>query len=360
MELNKHHDIEHPPSHHHHQQQQQKHLPRIILSFTLLFLGAGGPFLLRVYFIHGGSRKWFSSWLQMSGWPVLLLPLSFSYLRQYKQAKKVSFCMSPKLTLACSLLGLFIGLDCYLFTFSSAYLPVSTASILFSTQLAFTAFFSFFIVRQRFTACLVNAIVLLMMGSVALGLRTGGDRPEGESKAEYWMGFVMTLGAAAVYGLVMPLLQLVYEKSKQKMSFELLLEVSLVIAFFAAGFCLVGMLINNDFQAIPKEAREFGLGETKYYILIVCDAILWQVCNIGLYGLLLYASSVLAGIGTALLVPLVEALAVILLDEKFSELKGLALALTIWGFASYLYGEYRQTKKIKKMKESVALELPVP
>ncbi|XP_039144481.1 purine permease 3-like isoform X2 [Dioscorea cayenensis subsp. rotundata] len=336
MELNKHHDIEHPPSHdHHHQQQQQqqhqqKHLSRIILSFTLLFLGAGGPFLLRVYFIHGGSRKWFSSWLQMGGWPVLLLPLSFSYLRQYKQTKKVSFCMSPKLTLACSLLGLFLGLDSYLFTFSSAYLPVSTASILFSSQLAFTAFFSFFIVRQRFTACLVNAIVLLTMGSVALGLRAGGDRPDGESNSEYWMGFVMTVGAAALCGLVTPLIQLVYEKSKQKMSFDLLLEVSLVIAFFGAGFCLVGMLINNDFQAIPKEAREFGLGETKYYIVIVCDAILWQV------------------------------LALILLDEKFSELKGLALVLTIWGFTSYLYGEYQQTKKINKMKESVALELPVP
>lgn len=113
-------------------------------------------------------------------------------------------------------------------------------------------------------------------------------------------------------------------------------------------------------QAIPKEAREFGLGETKYYILIVCDAITWQVCNIGLYGLLLYASSVLAGIGTALLIPLVQALAVILLDDKLSELKGLALALTIWGFVSYLYGEYQQTKKIKKMKESGSLELPVP
>ncbi|KAH7655516.1 Purine permease plant protein [Dioscorea alata] len=335
-------------------------MPRIILSFILLFLGAGGPFLLRVYFIYGGSRKWFSSWLQMGGWPVLLLPLSFSYLRQYKQTKKVSFCMSPKLTLACFLLGLFYGLDCYLFSFSSAYLPVSTASILFSTQLAFTAFFSFFIVRQRFTACLVNAIVLLMMGSVALGLRADGDRPEGESNGEYWMGFVMTVGSSALYGLIMPLTQLVYEKSKQKMSFALLLEVSLVTDFFGAAVCLVGMLINNDFQAILKEAREFGLGETKYYMLIVCDAILWQVYNVGIHGLILYASSVLGGIGEALLVPLVQALAVILLDEKFNELKCLALALTIWGFASYLYGEHRQTMKIKKMKESVSLELPVP
>ncbi|KAJ0984636.1 hypothetical protein J5N97_002992 [Dioscorea zingiberensis] len=135
----------------------------------------------------------------------------------------------------------------------------------------------------------------------------------------------MTLAAAALYGLLIPLTQLVYEKSKLKITFPLLMEVSLVISFFSGGLCLVGMLVNKDFQAIPREAREFGLGESKYYILIVCDAIIWQVCNVGLYGLLLFASSLLAGIGAAVLVPLIQFLGVILLHEKFDQLKDVVL-----------------------------------
>ncbi|KAJ0960680.1 hypothetical protein J5N97_001434 [Dioscorea zingiberensis] len=346
-----------------HQQESKdpKHFLSLLLNFTLVLLGAGGPFLLRVYFIHGGSRKWLSSWLQMgAGWPVLLLPLSISYRRRHQHNTKL-LSITPRLAGACSVLGLLFGLDCYLFAYSSAYLPVSTSSILFSTQLAFTALFAFFIVRQRFTPYSVNSIILLTLGSVALGLKSGNDRPEGVSSAQYLIGFVMTLAAAALYGLLIPLTQLVYEKSKLKITFPLLMEVSLVISFFSGGLCLVGMLVNKDFQAIPREAREFGLGESKYYILIVCDAIIWQVCNVGLYGLLLYASALLAGVGTAVLVPLIQLLGVILLHEKLDQLKGLALALSIWGFASYLYGEHRQMKKMKKMKkmkDTAALELP--
>ncbi|KAI3913331.1 hypothetical protein MKW92_005625, partial [Papaver armeniacum] len=44
--------------------------------FSQQWVFIGGPLLLRVYFLHGGSRKWLSSALQTAGFPILLLPLT--------------------------------------------------------------------------------------------------------------------------------------------------------------------------------------------------------------------------------------------------------------------------------------------
>ncbi|GLJ10937.1 hypothetical protein SUGI_0138420 [Cryptomeria japonica] len=43
----------------------------------------------------------------------------------------------------------------------------------------------------------------------------------------------------------------------------------------------------------------------------------------------------------ASLTPVVEVLAVVILHEKFTREKGMALAMALWGFTSYLYGEYQ-------------------
>ncbi|RZC53259.1 hypothetical protein C5167_012116 [Papaver somniferum] len=55
----------------------------LILSCILNMLGlVVGPLLLRLYFVHGGSQKWLSSWLQMAGFPILFIPLAIFYLRR--------------------------------------------------------------------------------------------------------------------------------------------------------------------------------------------------------------------------------------------------------------------------------------
>ncbi|VAH98002.1 unnamed protein product [Triticum turgidum subsp. durum] len=53
----------------------------VIFSACLVLIGAGGPLLLRVYFVHGGQRLWLSALLQISGWPLLLPPLCVSLFR---------------------------------------------------------------------------------------------------------------------------------------------------------------------------------------------------------------------------------------------------------------------------------------
>ena len=129
-----------------------------------------------------------------------------------------------------------------------ARLPISTAALIIATQLAFTAGFAFLLVKQKFTSFSINAVVLLTVGAGVLALHTSSDRPAHESNREYILGFLMTLAAAALYGFILPLVELTYKKSKQEMSYTLVMEIQMIMCLFATVFCTVGMLVNNDFK----------------------------------------------------------------------------------------------------------------
>lgn len=222
-----------------------------IVNCILLSLGnSAGPIFLRLYYLHGGRRQWLPSFLETAGFPLLLIPLSISYLhRRHSDPSTPLFHLTPRLLLASSIIGTLTGLDDYLYSYGLSFLPVSTSSVLVATQLAFTAIFAYFIVRQKFTPFSVNAVALLTVGAVMMALHTGGDRPEGVTTAGYWKGFVLSVGAAALYGLILPLVELTYEKAgRAAVTYTLVMEMQLAIGFFATAFCAIGMIFNHDFQ----------------------------------------------------------------------------------------------------------------
>ncbi|KAM0842293.1 hypothetical protein ACQ4PT_058447 [Festuca glaucescens] len=334
--------------------------PLLAVNFMLLVVGtACGPLLLRAYFVRGGTRKWLSSLLQTAGWPLLLLPLCFSFLsrRQRRQDVTPVFLMTPHLLVASIVVGLMSGADNFLYAYSQAYLPVSTSSILISTQLAFTAGFALLLVRHRFTGSALNAIVLLSVGAAMLGLDAGGDRPPGVTGPQYRAGFGMALGAAALYGLMLPVMELsqawhAARAGAAALTYTLVLEMQVVIGLTATALCAVGMLVNKDFQAIPGEARQFELGEAGYYLLLVGTAAVYQCFCIGTIGAIFYGSALLAGVIIAVLIPATEVLAVVFFHERFSATKGIALGLSLWGLASYFYGELRAKAPDTEQKSS--------
>jgi drug/metabolite transporter (DMT)-like permease len=167
------------------------------------------------------------------------------------------FLMTPRLLAASVVIGVLMGLDDLLYAYGLAYLPVSTSSILISTQLAFTAGFALLLVRQRFTPFSVNALVLLSVGAAMLGMNSSGDRPAGVSGAQYAAGFAMTLGAAALFGLMLPAVELSQARHAAhagpgSVNYALVMEMQLVIGLAATGFSAVGMLVNNDFHVSLK------------------------------------------------------------------------------------------------------------
>ncbi|KAF7065943.1 hypothetical protein CFC21_072008 [Triticum aestivum] len=243
-----------------------RHNPLLVVNFILMAVGSAcGPLLLRAYFLHGGTRKWLSSLLTTAGWPLLLAPLSVSILsrrrhNRYGDTATRLFLMSPRLLVATVAVGLMTGLDDFLYAYGLAYLPVSTSSILVSTQLAFTAAFALLLVRQRFTAFSVIAVVLISVGAAMLGMNAGGGRPAGVTRVQYYAGFGMTLGAAALYGLVLPVVELSQARHAARagaaVTYTLVMEMQIVIGFTATAFSAVGMLVNNDFQIlVPNEVQ---------------------------------------------------------------------------------------------------------
>ncbi|XP_049355735.1 purine permease 1-like [Solanum verrucosum] len=175
-------------------------------------------------------------------------------------------------------------------------------------------------------------------------------RPEGVTSKDYVIGFIMTLLAAALYGLILPCIELMYLKAKQAITATLLLEIQMVMCFASTAFCTIGMIANKDFQAISREAKHFNLGEGRYYIVVIWSAIIWQCFCVDAVGVIYLSSSLMSGVMIAVLLPITEVLGVIFFDEKFSAEKGLSLFLSLWGFVSYFYGEFKQAKKLEKKK----------
>ncbi|KAF7139169.1 hypothetical protein RHSIM_Rhsim07G0208200 [Rhododendron simsii] len=298
----------------------------LLLNAIFLTIGTcGGPMVMRLYFIQGGNRVWLSSWLQVGGWPINFVPLLVTYfLRRRKEgpAAKLYF-MGRPVFVAATVIGFLTGLDDYLYTYGFARLPVSTSSLVIASQLAFTAIFAFLLVKQKFTPYSINAIALLTIGAGVLALHTSSDRPEGESSKEYFMGFFMTVAAAVLYGFILPLVEMTYKKARQALTYTLVLEI----------------------QAIPREAREFGLGETTYYVVLVCSGLLWQSFFLGAIGVIFTGSTLLCAIIISFLLPMREILAVIFYKEKFTAEKGVSIVLSLWGFFSYFYGELKHSKE---------------
>ncbi|MFS7913098.1 putative purine permease, plant [Helianthus anomalus] len=179
---------------------------------------------MRLYFVHGGNRVWLSSVLQTAGFPFIIAVLIVLYFWRSAVAKKQNnkttklFYMHPRLFLAAVFIGLITGLDNYMYAYGVARLPVHTNS--------------------------VNAAVLLTVGTGVLALHASSDRPEGESKKEYTMGFVMTLMAALVYGFLLPLIELTYNKAQQEITYTLVLEIQMVLSFV----CYCVLCGRNDCQ----------------------------------------------------------------------------------------------------------------
>lgn len=328
----------------------------LLVLINCIFISVGqisGVLLVRIYYLHGGKRKWLQAFLLTAGFPILILPISISYAKKRKTSNNNRVLVTPKLVIASAILGLLLGVCSYLYNFGMSYLPVSISSLLSSTSLAFTAIFAYFIVKHKFTDYSVNAVVLMMLGSIILGLHMNGDRPIGESDRKYTLGFVMTLVGAALHGFVNAGVEYSHVKAGVFVTFDLVMQMQLLISMFSTLFCIVAMIINKDFQGISREAEEFGLGKNKYYMILAVSSIALQIMMIGSLGMIFCSSALLLGIVNALLVPVQQIFAVMFLPESFNSDKWMALAMCLWGFASYFYGEYKDSlKKVTKTNQA--------
>lgn len=328
-------------------------------SSVALVVGLSSASLLgRFYFVNGGSRKWVYTWIESAGWPVLLFPLLLCYSSKNLSARTaLKQALTPKLCLIYVAMGLLTAVDNLLYSMGLSYLPLSTISLVCSSQLAFNAVFAYVLVGQKISAYVVNSIIVITTGTVILGVSAENDKPPGTTQKDYVVGLLVTIVASAIFALMLPLLQLIYTKGfpKSNSPFIIVLEVQIAISSVASAFSFLGMLAHGDLHAVHGEAMHFNSGLPSYILTLLFSAIGWQLYFLGGCGIIFLSSSLMSCVFMTAMIPILPILAVIFFHDTFSALKGIAMLLSIWGFISYTYDGYMV---YKSKKASFECELP--
>ncbi|CAN1828590.1 Probable purine permease 4 [Linum perenne] len=321
-------------------QTQPKNTPLLLANYILLFAGTISSTLVsRYYFIHKGSDRWVSTVVQTAAFPLLLLPIYLPYYLFRSSTRPPFANFTPKLFLTSVFVGLLLGLNNLLFSWGNSFLPVSTSSLLLSTQLLFNLLFSFLIVDHKVNFHNLNSVVLLSLSSVLLGLGSEKDSATTRTEFEYYVGFGCTIGAGLMFALYLPLMERIYRKVD---CYAMVVEMQAVMEAAATAFAVAGMAASGGgVSEMRKESEEvFDKGKVVYWMTVVGNAATWQLCFMGTAGMVYLTSSVTGGICMTALLGMNVISGVIVYGEAFGGVKAVSTALCIWGFSSYVYGMY--------------------
>lgn len=337
---------------------------RVTIYSLFLLAGQSAATLLgRLYYDKGGNSKWMATFVQSAGFPVLL-PLLFFFPSSTKLTTNPvdststlsSASKLPKLSTMVFLyvaFGLLLTGDNMMYSYGLLFLPVSTYSLLCATQLAFNAVFSFFLNSQKFTPLILNSLVLVTMSASILAINADSENTNNYiSKRKYVIGFLCTLGASATYSLYLSLVQLSFQKVIKRETFSTVLNMQIYPSFVATCGCVVGLFASGEWKGLESEMKEYNQGRVSYVMTLLWTAVTWQICSVGLLGLIFEVSSLFSNVISTLGLPLVPILAVIFFHDKMEGMKVMAMLLAIWGFLSYIYQHYQDDSKSKANRTS--------
>ncbi|WOG85513.1 hypothetical protein DCAR_0104702 [Daucus carota subsp. sativus] len=319
----------------------------LVFNYMFLFLGSVSSSLLsKFYFNHNGSSRWVSTWVQCAGFPLLILPI-FLPFHLFKSTQRKPFShLSQNLFLYSLLIGLLLGLNNLLFSWGNSYLPVSTSSLLLSSQLTFNLIFSVIIVKQRITFSNLNCVVLLSLASVLLGLGLGSshdDEPNDQAREKYFIGYFCTIGAGLLFALYLPLMEIIY---KQVYCYSMVMEMQLIMEASATVLATAGMAVNGGFSEMRRESElGFDLGHKYYWLTVMGNVVTWQLCFMGTAGMVFLTSGLTGAICMTALTGANVVGGVVVYGDRFDGGKAVSAALCGWGFCSYVYGLYVKSRQ---------------
>ncbi|CAI8596719.1 unnamed protein product [Vicia faba] len=330
---------------------------KIAIYAALVLVGQSAATLLgRLYFVKGGKSKWMATVVQLAGFPILF-PYYFFISSTKKLTKNInSNIIDPNqasvfmLAFVYVSIGLFAGLLCYLFSFGLLYLPVSTFTLICSSQLGFNALFGYFLNSLKLTPCIINSLVLLTISSSLLVFQSESSSSTDASKKMYVIGFICTLAASAGYGLVLSLTQLAFKKVVKSESFKAVMDMIIYQSLVATCVTLVGLFASGEWNSLKKEMEEYEMGKGSYVLDLTFTAISWQVFNIGCVGLIFEFSALFSNAISVVGLPIVPILAVVFFQDKMHGIKAISMVLAGWGFVSYMYQQYLDESNVEANK----------
>ncbi|KAF8408957.1 hypothetical protein HHK36_005027 [Tetracentron sinense] len=325
----------------------------VAINIAFVLVGQSVAVILgRFYYDQGGSSTWMATLAQTAAFPILFLPLFILPSHNLSTTIVTTTTISNQpsvatITLIYISLGILLAGDNMLYSIGLLYLSASTYSLICGTQLAFNAIFSFFINSQKFTVLILNCVVLLTLSTSLIAVDSDSTEPEGVSIGKYVIGFLCTVSASATYSLILSLMQLSFQKFLKRETFSVVLEMQIYTSLVATCVCIVGLFGSGEWRGLKGEMEGFRKGRVSYVMTMVGAAVAWQVCSVGVVGLIFVVSSLFSNVISTLALPLVPVVAVIFYHDKMDGVKVVAMLLAIWGFTSYIYQQYLDGSKAK-------------
>ncbi|XP_022715623.1 probable purine permease 22 [Durio zibethinus] len=325
------------------------------IGLYTLFVVSGqsiATMLGRLYFDKGGKSQWLATLMQLAGFPIIIL---YYFFTKNSTATSTNT-RPPSILILASVyvcLGLLVAIYCLLFSTGLRYLPVSTYSLISVSQLAFNAFFSYFLNSQKFTPFIVNSLILLTISSILLVSHEDSSTPKGVSRRKHVIGFICTILASAVNGFELSLAQFCFRKVIKRDAFSAVMDMIVYQSIVAASAILVGLFVSGEWKGLKGEMEEFELGKLSYMMVLVWICVFWQGFAIGSTALIFELSSLFANSVTVFALPVVPILAVIFFPDKMDCIKVVAMFLALWGFLSYAYLHYLDSHESESEQKNI-------
>ncbi|KAB1206282.1 putative purine permease 11 [Morella rubra] len=326
----------------------------VALNIFFLVIGQSAAILLgRFYYDQGGNSKWMATLVQTLAFPILFIPLFLIPSSQEPPTPLVPPSIKI-LALIYFSLGMLIAGDNMMYSVGLLYLSASTYSLICATQLAFNAVFSYFINSQKFTALILNSAVILSFSAALIAVNDDSEGPSGVSKWKYIISFLCTLGASALYSLLLSLMQLCFQKVIKRETFSMVLEMQIYTSLVASCVSTVGLFASGEWKSLHWEMVTFGTGRVSYVMTLVFTALARQLCSVGIVGLIFVVSSLFSNVISTVSLAITPLASVIFFHDKINGVKVIAMLLAIWGFISYIYQNYLDDLKARTTQNDVS------
>lgn len=320
----------------------------VIINISFVLLGQTvGNLLGRFYFNQGGNSKWMATLVVSAGFPILL-PLNLLISLQDPTTTSVLYPSRIKITSIYIILGLMIAGSNLMYSYGLLYLPVSTFSLICASQLAFNVIFSYFLNSQKLTHLIINSVILITFSATLLGVGQSGSNSI--PNENFPLGFILTLGASALFSLILSLMQLTFQRVLKSEAFSVVLEMQICTSIIATCTTLVGLFASGEWSTLRGEMGGYAKGRVSYIMTLVWTAVSWQMSGVGIIGLSFVVSSLFSNVISTVGLPIVPIFAVIFFHDKMDGIKVVSMLLAIWGFLSYIYQQYLNDLAVRKTK----------
>ncbi|XP_047965058.1 probable purine permease 10 [Salvia hispanica] len=316
-----------------------------LLAYTLLILvGESSSTLLGgLYFNGGGNNIFLVALLEFVGFPILIpFYIYFSSRSTYSIYEESSNKTTMTIILY-MLLGLLEASCSIMYAIGLQQLPVSTYSLIGTTQLGFNALFAFFLNSEKLTPPTLNAVVLLTISSALLIFQPShykNDWVEKGRAENFKVGSFCTLVGSALYALTLSLIELVSDKIIKQETFPSILHMNIFESLISTCAIAVPLSSSGGWPAVMREMENFQHGRVAYMAVVTTSAVASQLQAIGSVGLIIEVSSLFSNVIATVGLPIVPILGAIFFHESLDGIKVISIILAVWGFTSYVY-QYR-------------------